>query len=228
MIRCVAFDLDNTLIDFMKFKRATAKAAARAMVRAGLKEKERTVYERIFKVYAVRGIEYQKTFSDVLLESGLGLNEFERIQHAGITAYLRCKFKVLRCYSGVPRVLMKLKKRGLVLAIVTDAPRNKAWQRLVIAGLDGLFNVVITHDDTKQAKPLPHAFKLLLQKTGLKAREVLFVGDNPERDVKGAKALGMHTALAVYGWDLNKNSKVKPEFKLKRFADVENVLEKLG
>jgi FMN phosphatase YigB (HAD superfamily) len=56
---------------------------------------------------------------------------------------------------------------------------------------------------------------------------VLFVGDNPERDIKGAKAMGMHTCLAVYGWDLNKNSKVKPEFKIKRIADLPRVLEKL-
>jgi len=213
----------------MRFKRATAKAAAKAMVKAGLKEKERTVYERIFKVYAVRGIEYQKTFSDVLLPCGLGLNEFERVQHAGITAYLRCKFKVLSAYPQTRKVLLKLKARGLVLAIVTDAPRNKAWQRLVITRLDrDLFDVVITHDDTMQAKPLPHAFKLLLKKTGFKPQEVLFVGDNPERDIKGAKALGMHTALALYGWDLNKNSKVKPEFKLKRIADLTRVLKRFS
>ena len=50
------------------------------------------------------------------------------------------------------------------------------------------------------------------------------VGDNPERDVKGAKALGMRTALAGYGWIMHKNSKVKPDCHLKRFTDLLDVV----
>ena len=37
MIKAVLFDLDNTLIDFMRMKKEASRAAAYAMVEAGLK-----------------------------------------------------------------------------------------------------------------------------------------------------------------------------------------------
>ncbi len=199
-IRCIAFDLDCTMIDFMSMKKATARAAARAMIKAGLKVKEKELYRRIFETYDEKGIEYQKTFAHVLwkLKKWKDLNEFERIQQAGISAYLQTKFKTLRAYPEVLSVLRRLSKKYR-LAVVTDAPRNKAWQRLWLTGLWHFFPLVITYDDTKKFKPHPSPFKLLLKKTGLKPSEILFVGDNLERDVEGAKRMGMKTAWARYG-----------------------------
>ena len=222
MIKAVAFDLDNTLIDFHKFKKETARAAAKAMVKAGLKAKPSAVARQIFEVYDKCGIEYQKTFSTLLWSKYKVRhpNTFEKIQQAGITAYLQKKFTVLKPYKDVRPTLKKLRKRRLKLCIVTDAPRNKAWQRLTITGLQDEFDFVVTFDDTKKLKPSEHPFKVLLKKIKLKPGEVLFVGDNPERDVKGAKKLGMKTALAAYGWHMSKKSRVKPDYTLRRFADV--------
>lgn len=224
MIKAIAFDLDNTLIDFGTFKKETAKAAAKAMVAHGLNADEQDVYAKIWNTYDSKGIEYQKTFSDVLLGYGLEENVFERIQQAAITAYLKTKFEVLRPYHDVKWILMKLKAKGLILGIITDAPRNKAWQRLVITGLDSSFDLVITHDDTMATKPNPTPFNLFLKKTSLKSEDVLFVGDNPERDVKGAKAVGMKTALAEYGWHLNKDSKEEPNFRIKSILELEKIV----
>ena len=49
MIKAIAFDLDNTLIDFTKFKKETAKSAANAMVKAGLKANTKTITRQIFE-----------------------------------------------------------------------------------------------------------------------------------------------------------------------------------
>ena len=223
-IKAIAFDLDNSLIDFSTFKQKTAWAAARAMVAKGLKEKPLVLYKKIFAIYETKGIEYQKTFADVLGGYNLSLNEFERIQQAAITAYLQTKFKVLKPYPSIRPTILKLRKKGLILGIVTDAPRNKAWQRLVLTGLDDLFDIVITYDDTKKHKPDPAPFKLFLKKARVKANETLFVGDNPEKDVKGAKAVGMRTALAEYGWHLNKESKEKPVFFIKKLGELTSLV----
>jgi len=63
-------------------------------------------------------------------------------------------------------------------------------------------------------------FKLLLKKLRLKPSQVLFVGDNPDRDIKGAKKMGMKTALAKYGQVLGKNSKEKADFELGNFREI--------
>jgi 2-haloalkanoic acid dehalogenase type II len=227
MIRAIAFDLDNTLIDFNTFKRKTANAAAKAMIRHGLKGTVKGIAEEIWDIYGERGIEYQKTFGTLLWEKhGIrDLTRFERIQQAGILAYLDEKFKCLRPYADVPPTLRKLSKR-FPLYIITDAPRNKAWQRLVITGLYKFFpdDHVITFDDTKVHKPDPMPFREFLKRTGFKPEEVLFVGDNPERDVKGAKSAGMKTALAAYGWVLSRDSKEKAGYVLKSFKDLQETV----
>ncbi|MCK4319448.1 TIGR02253 family HAD-type hydrolase [Candidatus Micrarchaeota archaeon] len=222
-LKAILFDLDNTLIDFMKFKKETSKAAAKAMIFHGLPSDEKTIYKRIFQIYDEYGIEYQKTFFRVITPFKLEINKAERIQQAAILAYLKKKFSVLKPYASVKPILRRLRKK-YKLAIVTDAPRNKAWQRLVLCGLEDYFDLVITYNDTKEKKPSSKPFKKALSSLKLKPSEILFIGDNPGRDVKGAKSLGMKTALAFYGLTRGK-SRVKPDYILKRFEDILKVVK---
>jgi putative hydrolase of the HAD superfamily len=225
MLKAILFDLDNTLINFLEFKVQTAKAAAKAMVANGLPASETEAYGKIFSVYDEKGIEYQKTFYDVVKQYDLEINKAERIQQAGIIAYLQTKSEVLRTYPIVKPTLSKLKER-YKLGIVTDAPRNKAWQRLIITNLADYFDIVITLDDTKALKPNPNSFNLALNKLGIAPESALFVGDNPERDIKGAKDLGMKTCLARYGW-LKKKTDIKADFEIDRFEELLKVITQI-
>ncbi|MEM2909092.1 MAG: TIGR02253 family HAD-type hydrolase [Candidatus Bilamarchaeaceae archaeon] len=226
MLRAVLFDLDNTLIDFLTFKKETAKAAAKAMVAQGFPMTEVETYGRIFSIYDEKGIEYQKTFYDVIRPLNLEVNRAERIQQAAIVAYLKRKFEVLKPYSMVKPVLRKLREFGLKLGVVTDAPRNKTWQRLVLTGLENEFDTVITKDDTLAEKPHPSPFQLALQRLGLPPTSCLFVGDNPVRDIKGAKNVGMQTCLAKYGiWQ--RATEPKADFEIEKFEDLLEIVKKL-
>lgn len=224
MPKAILFDLDNTLIDFMRFKKETAKAAAREMKRKGLPDTEANIYRAIFKAYDRYGIEYQKTFYKVVKNYKLEVGQAERIQQAAIVAYLERKFEVLRPYPSVKPALKRLKKR-FRLGIVTDAPRNKAWQRLVLTGLDGMFEFVVTPDDSGRKKPHKAPFRMALEKLGLEPKEVLFVGDNPGRDMEGAKRMGMGACLAEYGMGKRwKIGKARPDYRIRKFGDLEKVI----
>lgn len=225
MVKAVLFDLDNTLIDFLSFKKETAKSAARAMVRHGLPATEIEAYGKIFSVYDEKGIEYQKTFHDVVVQYGLEANLAERIQQAGIIAYQQRKYEVLRPYPMVRPTLKRLRDMGLGLGVVSDAPRNKAWQRLVLSGLYGEFGFVITHSDTQEFKPHPTPFTLALKMLGVLPEAVLFVGDNPARDIRGAKAVGMKTCLARYGQVFRES--VDSDYSIDRFEDLIGVVERI-
>lgn len=227
-LKAVLFDLDNTLINFLNFKVETAKAAASAMVKHGLPVTEIQAYGKIFSIYDEKGIEYQKTFHDVIEPFGLEVNKAEKIQQAAILAYLEKKFEVIRPYSMVRPTLLKIKEKyKLKVGIVTDAPRNKAWQRLVLTGLENEFDLIVTHDDTLEKKPHPTPFHIALRKLGLLAPACLFVGDDPDKDIKGAKEVGMHTCLAKYGlW--NKKGETKADYEIEKFEDVLKLIEKIG
>jgi len=222
-LKAILFDLDNTLIDFMRFKRETARAAARAMVKKGLPDTQAEIYRKIFEIYDQYGIEYQKTFYKVIFPYKLEIGKAERIQQAAIIAYLKRKFSVLKPYPSVKPILKILKKRSKI-GIVTDAPRNKAWQRLVLCGLDDIFDVVVTTDDAGKKKPHKAPFNIALSKLKVKTSEALFVGDNVDRDMAGAKRLGMKTCLAEYGADRRKVKRVKPDYRIKDFKEIIKII----
>src|SRR3990172_5359929 len=89
MIRAIIFDLDNTLTDFMKMKRAAIEAAVDGMLDAGLTLRRDTVAEKIFAVYEREGIEYQQVF-DLFLKEELGRIDY-KIMTSAIIAYRRAR-----------------------------------------------------------------------------------------------------------------------------------------
>ena len=197
MIRAVIFDLDNTLVDFMTMKRRAVDAAVDAMIDAGLGLPKDAARERIFQIYDREGIEYQQVFDD-FLEAETGAIDY-RVLAAGIVAYRRAREALLVLYPHVTMTLVELVKRGLRLAVVSDAPRKEAWLRVCYLRLHHLFDHVITFDDTGERKPSPAPFRRALSLLDVEPGETLMVGDWPDRDMVGAKAIGIRTVFARYG-----------------------------
>lgn len=197
MIKAILFDLDNTLIDFMRMKKMSCEAAINAMIDAGLKVNKDKAIKLLFELYDKHGLEDPKIFQK-FLKKILGKVE-HRILAYGIVAYRSVKSGFLEPYPHTHYVLLKLKSKGLKLGIVTDAPRLKAWLRLAAMKIADFFNAVVTFEDTKQLKPSELPFKAAMKKLKLKPEECLMVGDMPHRDIIGAKALGMKTCFASYG-----------------------------
>ena len=212
MIKGVVFDLDNTLLDFMKMKEFAVKAAIKGMIEAGLKVNEDKSYIEINSIYEEFGWENQKVF-DVFLEKTIGHVD-NKFLAAGIVAYRRAREANLMAYPNVNKTLLALSKLGIKLGVVSDAPSREAWMRIYYLNLYHYFDVVITYDDSGERKPSPKPFQLALDGMGLRPEETIMIGDWPERDVVGAQQIGMKTAFARYGdtfgtinsgadWDLN-------------------------
>lgn len=219
-IRAVLFDLDNTLVDFMRFKKKCSEAAIRAMVDAGLPMKEEKAAKLLFKMYKKHGIENQDIFSK-FLRKAYGKVDY-RILASGISAYRKMKAGYLAPYPKIRDTLIKLKAKGLVLGIVSDAPRMQAWLRLAEMSLLEFFDFVVALEDTGKLKPSKLPFRQAIKKLGLKPEEILFVGDNPKRDIRGAKSVGMLTALAKYGQAVK--GKEKPDFVLRQPQDLAKIV----
>ena len=211
-IKGVVFDLDNTLLDFMKMKEFAVKAAIKGMIEAGLIVNEDKSYNEINSIYEEFGWENQKVF-DVFLEKSIGHVD-NKFLAAGIVAYRRAREANLMAYPNVNKTLMALSKSGIKLGVVSDAPSREAWMRIYYLNLYHYFDVVITYDDSGERKPSPIPFQLALDGMGLRPEETIMIGDWPERDVVGAQQIGMKTAFARYGdtfgtinsgadWDLN-------------------------
>jgi putative hydrolase of the HAD superfamily len=197
VIRGVIFDLDNTLTDFMRMKEQAVEGAIDDMIDAGLAGTRAEIKEKIYAIYRREGIEHQNVF-DLFLQEELGRLDHKLLASA-IIGYRRGRDSFLVLYPHVHFTLVELIRRGLKLAVISDAPALQAWLRLAQLKLQTFFEHVITFDDTGERKPSPAPFRLALARLGLEPREAIMVGDWPERDMVGAAQLGIRTVFARYG-----------------------------
>jgi len=197
MIKAVIFDLDNTLVDFMAMKRQAIDAAINSMIDAGLKLPAAEVRDRIEAIYKERGIEFQNVFDQLLYDVFKKVDY--KILSAGIIAYRRAREAALVPYPHVNMTLVDLVKRGLKLAVVSDAPTREAWLRLCYLNFHHIFDVVVTFEDTGERKPSPAPFRRALELLRVEPHEAIMIGDWPERDVVGAAQVGLITVFARYG-----------------------------
>ena len=197
MIRGILFDLDNTLLDFMRMKQESIDAAIAAMIDSGMPMKPEEAHAEIYRLYDQVGIENQQIFN-LFLQQHFGTIEYRWLA-SGIVAYRRARDASLVLYPHTRKTLIELLKRGLRLAVISDAPRMGAWLRLCHLDLHQVFDPVVTYEDTGHRKPSPMPFERALQKMAMKPHEVIMVGDWPERDMVGAKQLGIKTVFARYG-----------------------------
>lgn len=196
-MKAILFDLDNTLIDFMKLKHVSCSRAIDAMIQAGLDLPRKKALEELYKIYDRYGIEDHTVFQK-FLKKMTGEVDHKKLAYA-IVAYRNARTGFLHPYPGTKTTLKKLKKKGIKLAIVSDAPKLKAHIRLAAMKLD--FDVVVSAEDVGRKKPSRLPFRAALKQLNVKPEDCLMVGDRPPLDLKGAKSLGMKTCFAKYGYE---------------------------
>src|SRR5215813_6987757 len=78
------------------------------------------------------------------------------------------------------------------LGVVSNFDYSPTVHRILTeGGILGRFETVVVSDEVGWRKPRPVIFQRALAQLGLRAEECLFIGDRPEIDVAGAKAMGM-------------------------------------
>ncbi|OGC40086.1 hypothetical protein A2Y85_01960 [candidate division WOR-3 bacterium RBG_13_43_14] len=225
MIKAIVFDLDNTLVDFIAMKEASIEAAVLSMIDTGLKMNKKDAIKTIYEIYDQEGIEDQKVF-DKFLTRALGTIDY-RIHAAGIIGYRRAREAALVLYPHVQMTMIELIKKGLKLAVVSDAPRLQAWLRLCQLNLHRIFDAVITFEDSGRRKPDPEPFRMALERINIEASDSIMVGDWAERDIVGAKLLGMKTVFARYGDRFN-TVKSGADFEINDIIELLDIVERLS
>jgi FMN phosphatase YigB (HAD superfamily) len=97
--------------------------------------------------------------------------------------------------SSHVRVLREL-NRSHVLGLISNIWSNRAFFEAEFKKADilDLFTVIVWSSEYGSIKPSTRLFRVALDALEVNAESVLFVGDNPKRDIVGAKATGMKAA----------------------------------
>jgi putative hydrolase of the HAD superfamily len=80
------------------------------------------------------------------------------------------------------------------LAAMSNTRSHRLIERILEhLGLEGVFDPIMTSAVSGWRKPHPAMFEAALRRWRLPPREVVMVGDKPETDLAGARAVGMRT-----------------------------------
>lgn len=97
-------------------------------------------------------------------------------------------------FDDVFPTVKALKERGILLGVISNASRELSLS-CQQAGLMPYLDVVLTSQEAGARKPEPLIFLYALRKANVLAEEAIFIGDQYDADVIGARSAGLHPVL---------------------------------
>jgi putative hydrolase of the HAD superfamily len=209
MMKAVFFDLYHTLV---RYEPPQEELEARALGELGI-EISPEVFRRplvvadefIYREIARRPLSYRSREEKVALyaqyqETVLkeaGIKYDQKLVMDLLGRMQKTKMNLV-LFDDVAPVLTDLKKRGLVLGLISNVEQdiNDTLSRL---GLTSWLEIVVTSQDAGTNKPRPEIFQEALRRAGVGPSEAIYVGDQYQVDVVGAEGAGMKGILLDRG-----------------------------
>ncbi|AKJ40905.1 phosphoglycolate phosphatase [Pragia fontium] len=130
-------------------------------------------------------------------------------------------------YPHVESTLKFLADDGIKMALVTNKPTQFVRPLLNSLGILDYFSVIIGGDDVVEKKPHPAPIYLMLGQLGLRADELVFVGDS-RNDIQAGQAAGCPTIGLSYGYNYGESITLShPDRVLATFAELLPVIGQL-
>jgi putative hydrolase of the HAD superfamily len=226
-IRAVVFDCYSTLIDIKTNEQKNeifhylslylqyygAKVDAAKLKSALDLERDRFMQS---KAEQYPEIDLEVAFNNILREEGLG-NPF--------LAESCCKlFRVLsrerfQLFPDSLPVLEEMKKSRYPIAVVSDAQKVFWLNEGEILGIRQFFKFVLLSTHFGFRKPDPRLFRIACAMLNTPPEEAVYIGNDLETDVKGAKQIGMQAILLDRKTE-QKNPKPRPDFYAKNLWEA--------
>ena len=222
LIRCVIFDLDDTLYDCLGQRvRVTHRYAAQAMVEAGLKADIEAVYRARMRAFRT---DPMLRHIDAEVTRHFRAENPEEISRIAREAYFNCPVGKLTLFPGSLPLLRFLAKRGVRNFVVSFGEPKTQHAKVKALGLDREPSIEkIYFADRSNVLTKEAAFRKIQKKTQLKPGEILVVGDRPMREIRAGKELGMHTVRLLHGEfksQMPVGPEEEPDYVIKKIGDV--------
>ena len=208
MIKCVIYDLDDTLYDFKVVNEpAFAKMCEEAERRFGISaEKFGEVFASAYRGIGDRmpeeilelepaGVDVAPVHSRTLrinytLEK-LGLPLFPHVLDL-YDIYWDYILEHMQKEPYIEEVMQELKRRGIRIGIGTNMTAHIQYHKVNGLGLGPYIDFMMTSDESIFDKPDERFFQMVVHKAGCAPEECLFVGDNYLYEYVGATKSGLN------------------------------------
>ncbi len=103
---------------------------------------------------------------------------------------------VRQTFSDALPCLKALKGLWMRMGIVSNIPSTKVLdEELELIGLEDFFPVRVASGSVGSQKPSPEIFQFAASQLQLEPKQIMFVGDDLEKDYFGSSAVGMNPVL---------------------------------
>lgn len=197
--KAVLFDLDDTLFDHAFAARRALEAIHGELPRFAEKPFEtlEAEYSVLLEEVHLRVLAGELTLDEarksrirtLMAEDGAAPEEkgIESLADRFRTGYLENR----RVAEGVYELLEELRRRGILVGIVTNNMTAEQKDKLAFCKLDPLIDFMVTSEEVSPPKPDKAIFEAALDRAECRPSEAVVVGDSWESDVVGADRAGI-------------------------------------
>jgi putative hydrolase of the HAD superfamily len=127
-------------------------------------------------------------------------------------------------FQGVYEVLMSLAEK-YELALISDAQWVFTEPEMAMLGLTQFFKVRILSSRFGFKKPDVRLFDIAMKKLMIKSEESVYIGDNPPKDLMGAKKAGMKFIL--FRSEYKPNNDFQPDRQFNDYSELLKIVEEM-
>lgn len=192
----VLFDLDDTLYDYTKaHKEALEQVKKKAKNLFNIDNKEFIALFNNAKSIVKSQLSHTASSHNRLLYfqklfeiKGLGAQIYHSLDLE--QTYWNSFLMAMELREGVLEFLDELRLRNIRCGLITDLTANIQFRKLIRLELEDKFDVITTSEEIGYDKPHPDCFfltmKKFLDKEDLRNESIWMIGDDLEKDIKGA------------------------------------------
>ncbi len=210
-IKAIGFDLFNTLITVEPQTLQEAHGRLfNSLIKSGFQLEEDS-FRKAHRQSALDHLaECQKDgrethnrfwISAALADQGYGISPDDLRISDAVEAYFSAFLEYCRLIPGTGYMLETVKRRYR-LGLLTNFTHGPAARKILNhLGITPFFSTILISGELGYRKPHPSVFLKLVEQLGLEASRILYVGDDPEPDIKGARMVGLQPVWTTYVMD---------------------------
>ena len=194
MIRALIFDLDDTLYSERDFVESGYRAVARHVADTYGFDFE-GMFSTMMKTFEAQG---KRAVLTILREQFLD----ESVPLDALVGVYRRHKPSIRLYPGYLELLQEF-AQNYRMGIITDGLPEVQERKIQALGLKTVMDQIIYTWEygSEKEKPHPLSFSLMLNSLNTPPNSALFIGDNPEKDCRGAHQAGLRFAQIQHPTD---------------------------
>jgi putative hydrolase of the HAD superfamily len=221
MVKAVIFDLDDTLISERKYIESGYQYIS-TLLSDRYKMNENEIYQLLFELLneSPKNV-FNRFFDNFSIP-------YTRDTIIDLVEQFRSHKPNISFFDDVIPCLNFLEKQNVKLGIITDGYSTAQRQKLNAVNAFDYFNEIIITDDLGREYWKPHSkpFELIKEKLNVRFEEMVYVGDNPEKDFYIGEILPIRTVRlnreGIYK-DKSYFKNIKESFKLNNLIEFINL-----